>query len=111
MEEAGSLPAEQVAFREEGIPFRFVLTLHANERDRTPNEEDAAQYAEAAELEEKDFPVTADITGTITTKIPWFDSIPGKCAVSDDMEILECWSSHSNEVGLDAIREHWEAQQ
>lgn len=102
---------EQQEIRDEGIPFSFVIALYADEEDNIPPRDEgiALEYAEYIGLGQA-FPVTADMTGTITDLIPWEGTLPGKCAVSRDLELMECWSSARNKPGLDAIREDWEAR-
>lgn len=98
--------------RAEGIPFSFIVALYGDENDRTPSDPTlAADYAEWIDVTDHEFPVTVDMTGTIRDQIPWAGSLPGKCAVSREMVMLECWSSASNNPGLRAIRDDWEASQ
>ncbi|MFZ5475290.1 MAG: hypothetical protein ACOZNI_00830 [Myxococcota bacterium] len=101
---------EQQEIRDEGIPFSFVIALYGDERDDTPTDPElAVEYAEAIDTVDHEFPVTLDMTGTIRDQIPWAGSLPGKCAVSRELVMLECWSSDTNTKGLNAIRDDWEA--
>ncbi|MFZ5477402.1 MAG: hypothetical protein ACOZNI_11570 [Myxococcota bacterium] len=101
---------EQEEIRAEGLPFRFVIALYADERDNAPprDADIALEYAEEIEAGQA-FPVTADMTGTIRDQIPWSGELPGKCAVSRELELMRCWSSETNTPGLNAIRDDWEA--
>lgn len=110
MEEAGGLPEEQTEFQEEGIPFAFVLAIYRNESDQVPNAKMGEKYAEKAGLA-TEFPVTSDTEDVVTSSIPWEGTIPGKCAISTELEILDCWSNHKNDRGFNAIRDHWAASQ
>lgn len=87
-----------------------MIALYGDERDATPTDPDlAVEYAEAIDAASSEFPVTLDMTGTIRDQIPWEGSLPGKCAVSREMVMLQCWSSDRNTPGLNAIRDDWEA--
>jgi hypothetical protein len=96
---------EQEEIRAEGIPFSFVVALYGDKSDETPTDPAlGADYAEAIDVVDHEFPVTADLTGTVRDQIPWEGSLPGKCVVSPEMVMLSCWSSGKNEPGFAVIR-------
>lgn len=106
---------EQQTYRQEGLPFSFVVVLFEDALgNRPPDEEDdgamtlAPDYAEVIGVD-KEFPVTVDFTGELIDNVPWEEALPGKCVVSRDMVILHCWTSIYNEEGIEVIREDYAA--
>ncbi|MDP6931951.1 MAG: hypothetical protein QGG40_03505 [Myxococcota bacterium] len=106
MSEAVGLAEEAEGFVEEtGLDFSPIVVLFQDSSGGVPDGEDAAQYHEA--ISEPDFPVMADVDQAVLDATPYTgQSLPGKCSLSPDMELLACSSGHSNETILDAIREH-----
>lgn len=105
------MPEEQARIQdEEPFPFSIVVALFEDPMgDRPPTDPElAAEYAELVGVD-RQFPVTVDLSGQLLQNVPWEESLPGKCVVSPELEILHCWSTVYNEEGLDAIRAHWEA--
>jgi len=51
--------------------------------------------------------VLADPEKALASVTPWTgNNIPGKCVLSPDMEILHCYTGHSNEEALEAVLDH-----
>ena len=70
-----------------------------------PKAKDAVDYHAA--LGEPKYAVTADPKVGSLEHTPFSGSpLPGKCALSPDMEILGCTVGHNNDDLLDVIREH-----
>ena len=62
-------------------------------------------YAEA--LGYPDHPVVADASEQVFQATQYDGSVlPGKCALSPEMEILACTSGHGNESLFEVIRDH-----
>ncbi len=73
-----------------------------------PDAEDALIYWEA--IGDESIPVLSDKDQLIIPGTPYDGAaLPGKCAVTPDMELLHCWTGHGNDQGFEAIAEHWEA--
>jgi hypothetical protein len=104
-EETSNLPAEQARWaEEEGLDIDVVAALYADVQDNVPPADASigAEYADAVGVTDE-FVVGADMSGTVRDHMPWTDELPGKCAVSAEMEILACWQGEDNEPGLEAI--------
>jgi len=70
-----------------------------------PDTTDAVDYA--LDIGSPTFPVTADPQARILEASPYDGaSLPGKCVLSPEMEILDCYSSNSDTRACDDIREH-----
>jgi len=62
------------------------------------------------DMGEPPFPVVADGSHQVINDTPWeAEYLPGKCALTPDMEILGCYTGHGNGEPLAAIVEHWSA--
>ena len=60
------------------------------------------------DIDKPDFPVTADTEGKIVDATEWNGTrLPGKCVVSPEMEMLDCYSGDDDADALDLIVEHW----
>jgi hypothetical protein len=80
-----------------------VLTENAS--GGYPSGNDSRAYAEALELE--GFPVTADLDQRVLSVTPWDGrQRPGKCALSPEMQMLECYVGDDDTAGFAAIRAH-----
>ena len=76
-----------------------------NNDGTAPSAENAADYADS--LGNPDHPVLSDPSEQVFEATEYDGSVlPGKCALSPQMEMLSCTSGHGNEGLFDAIREH-----
>ena len=110
MGEAVSLVDHHAEFAAEhsDVPFSFLVVVFEESLGETPSAQTAVDYAEA--IDWPDFPVAADTDDTIINNSPWEgNALPGKCVLTPDMEILQCYTGHGNETAFDAIVEHWES--
>lgn len=64
----------------------------------------AADYAEIVGIT-RELPVTADLSGRLVESVPFENTLPSKCIVSPEMELVHCWNTVDNEEGLAAMRE------
>ena len=95
MDEAVGLADEQAGFSTNGIPFSFMVILHQGMTGSAPDAKEAARYAER--IDDPPYPVTVSIDQAIIDATPWDGStLPGKCIVSPDMVLLECWTGHGD---------------
>ena len=63
------------------------------------------QYAEA--IGDPPNPVLADFSDRLTSATPWKgQALPGKCVLSPEMELLECFVAVDNTRAFDAIKAH-----
>ena len=70
-----------------------------------PGAQDAIDYAEL--LGDPRHPVLADPSEQVLSATSYDGSmLPGKCALTPEMEILECTAGHGNGALLERIREH-----
>jgi len=110
MGEAVSLPEHHADFaaKHGDVPFSFLVLVFEESLGESPTAQTAVDYAEA--ISWPDFPVAADTEGSILETSPWEgEALPGKCVLTPEMEILECYTGHGNETGFEAIVEHWES--
>lgn len=69
----------------------------------------AVRYAEA--IGNPEHAVLADTEAAILDATPWLgNTLPGKCVLSPQMEILDCYSGDEDERAYEAILEHWSAR-
>jgi len=104
--EAVGLPAIGDAFvQESGIEMSWMIGLFQDINFSAPSGEHAAEYADA--IENPEYPVLADTQGRLLDVTPYEGrTLPGKCALSPQMEILECFTGIDNTPAFDAIRAH-----
>lgn len=87
------------------IAVEFMIVVFENNAGFPPSGSTAETYAE--ELGNPQIPVLADPDKAILTSTPWADSsLPGKCILTPEMEILECYTGHGNEAAFDVVLEH-----
>ncbi len=87
------------------MDFSFLVSLYEGMDGGIPAGEDAESYFET--IGEPTYPVLADTTGRLLDVTPYDgEALPGKCALSPQMELLECTTGHGNETLFDVIREH-----
>jgi len=62
------------------------------------------------DMGEPEMAVLADGNRQVIEDTPWEAvSLPGKCALTPDMEILGCFTGHGNSGPLGLIVDHWSA--
>jgi hypothetical protein len=90
------------------IAVEFMIIIFENNAGLPPDGSVAESYA--AELGDPQIPVVADPAKQILNSTPWGDtSLPGKCILTPEMEILECYTGHGNETAFDAVLDHFGA--
>ena len=103
--EAAELDELGQAFADEtGIGFSYITLLFQGPTGDPAQPEDAPGYAEY--VGNPTNPVVADPDRAILDATPYDGStLPGKCLLSPQMEILDCWTGHYNDdEALDLIR-------
>ena len=103
--EASELDDLGQAFADEtGIGFSYITLLFTGPSGDPAVPEDAAGYHEYVGSPTN--PVVADPARAILDSTPYDGStLPGKCLLSPQMEILDCWTGHYNDdEALDLIR-------
>jgi hypothetical protein len=105
--EAEEIPERTADFLAEGVveDFSYILILSEDYSGNAPTADEAAWYDE--QVEASGFPVTANPDQSVVTATPWDGyHLPGKCAVSPEMELLHCYDGDDDTEGFDAIRDH-----
>jgi hypothetical protein len=104
--EAVGLPDHQEAFiAETGIEMTWILALFQDWAGKPPVAADAVDYAKV--VGDPPYPVIADYQGRLTEVTPWTGQrLPGKCVLSPQMEILDCYNAVDNTRAFDAIKAH-----
>ena len=89
-----------------GFEVRYVIGIFQDNNAETPAPEVAEEYATRVEMTR--FPVLADIEGRLVESTPYDGlQLPGKCALSPEMEILGCATgSAAEEYIFSLIVEH-----
>lgn len=83
--------------------------LYQDVRGQVPEPKDAVSYASV--IGDPDFPVTVDQTGAMLTATPWDASaLPGKCTLSPEMKLLDCYVGDEDDHAFDVIAEDWAAR-
>ncbi len=83
----------------------FLVTLWQGMGVGPPAGELALEYHEG--IDEVDLPVLADTEGRLLDATPYNgQGLPGKCALSPEMELLHCVISAENDELFEAIVEH-----
>jgi hypothetical protein len=89
-----------------GIGLEFMVIIFENNAGMPPDGAVAESYA--SELGYPQIPVVADPSKEILVSTPWADSsLPGKCILTPEMEILECYTGHGNETAFDVVLDHF----
>jgi hypothetical protein len=90
------------------VPFSYVVVLFESSTGGLPPAAAAESYWDA--IDSPDYPVTASVDASILDATPYAypdQGLAGKCVLSPDLELLDCWSGHGEDTrGYDAIREH-----
>lgn len=93
---------------ETDVEFSYVVVLFQSNTGGLP----AASAGESywGRLGEPDYPVTSSVDAGILDVTPYSypgQSLAGKCVLSPDMELLDCWAGHGEDTrGYEAIRAH-----
>ena len=102
--EAGSLAERSEAFAEDNpdVPFSYIIGIYQDSLGGTPDESEGQAYW--ADIDEPEFPVTADTHGDLIDATPFAgDTAAGKCVLSPTMEILGCRDGHGAEDWAHAL--------
>lgn len=87
-----------------------MLILFQDNSGGPPDPDVAPSYAEA--LGNPDFAVLADTSAAIIDATPYQGTtLPGKCVLGPQMEILDCYTGDEDESAFETILEHHAAQQ
>lgn len=79
-----------------GAPFSYLIVLFSGTTGDAPKPIDAVDYAKA--VGDPDIPVLADPEQNILANTPYDGkTLPGKCLLSPEMEIISCWTGHEND--------------
>lgn len=108
-QEVGELDEKADMFHERyGFEVRYLIALFEDNASQIPSPEVASAFAERTEMER--FPVLADINGRLIGSTPYEGlQLPGKCALTPEMEILGCATgSAAEEYVFSLIVEHAE---
>ena len=91
---------------ETGLGFSFIFVLSEGASGNPAVVEDVISYAER--IGSPNFPVLAGGDGAIVDATPFTqDAHPEVCAVTPELEILECFVGHGGAAdALDVIRSH-----
>lgn len=111
-DEAGELLDHQTEYRANNdTPFSYLIGLYEDAGGDIPTATIAAKYAKVVGYGDGLIPVLADLDGLLLSTTPYDGStMPGKCALSDKMEILGCYASSDDTEGYDLIAAHVAAQ-
>lgn len=87
-----------------GIPFHYTIVLFEDDLSQPPKAKDAVDYAETVDVYE--LPVLSSTDQGILTHTPYGGrTLPGKCILSPDMELLDCTEGHGDDAELFAAIE------
>lgn len=86
-----------------------MIILFEDSNGQTPDAADAAEYWDA--IQRPTFPVTVDVTAEMLDATPWDgSSLPGKCVVSPEMVLLDCYVGDEDGKAFDVIAADWAAR-
>lgn len=103
-QEVQSYPELQAEFRAEtGVDFSYLLVLYEDGTLGPPDAETVAEYGAALELEGV-VPVLGDPSKGITGQLPWEDSLPAKCVLNPEMEMVHCYIGRDDTEAYEVIR-------
>ncbi len=98
--------AQMDAFREErGWGFTYLVALFEGAQRGPPTTADARAWAEATAI---DTPVLADVAQALPRITPFESSIPYRCALSPELEMLHCYAGEpqAGDPAIMALVEH-----
>jgi len=79
-----------------------MIILTQDRSGNLPDPSVAARYADA--IGSPTFPVTADPLAAVVDDSPWDGSVlPGKCVLSPEMVMLDCYTGDDDAAALDLI--------
>lgn len=90
-----------------GIEFSYIVALFQDVMGAPPDAEVAAEYAEVIGID-REIPVLSDRKQELLDVTPYDgETLPGKCVLSPEMELLDCTTGHGDDLDLiDGIRAH-----
>ena len=93
--EAKELEAWGKEYRQEtGVDFSYLVILFEDVQGDQPKGGTAVNYADV--IDARKLPVLADKQQAILSDTPYDGSrLPGKCLLSPEMEMVECWDGHA----------------
>lgn len=106
--EASELRDRTIDFENEsGLGFSYIIALFQDAMGEPPDPEVAAEYAEVVDAKKR-IPVLSDGNQGVLDHTPYDgNDLPGKCVLSDEMEILDCFVGHGDDAeAFDLIRDH-----
>jgi len=94
------------------IPFSYMIILAQDTGGVAPDGGDAFDYMNVVDVGH-DVPVLSDINQKSVSDTSWDGrALPGKCVVSPEMEILDCYTGHGDdEEAFALIRQHYSEYQ
>ncbi|MED5373774.1 MAG: redoxin domain-containing protein [Myxococcota bacterium] len=104
LSEASGLEQAGAEFQAQtGIDFSYMILLFSSVTGDPPNDQTAVDYA--PNVGDPAIPVFADPERAWLEASPYDGSeLPGKCLLSPDMELVQCWTGHDNDQdALDTI--------
>lgn len=95
----------EVHYKRSSVPVDYVVVLFEDVRGGLPDAQDAANYVSDLNIL---MPTFSDPSRQVIDQTPYRgDRLPGKCVLSPDMELLDCWSGATgDEAALEMIRAH-----
>ena len=89
-----------------GVPLGYAIVLFQDRNGDIPDGDEAAYYASAI-ASPVDVPVLSDVHADIVEATPFEGtSLPGRCLLSPQMEILSCKTGKGEDDDLYAVAEH-----
>ncbi|MBX2802687.1 MAG: redoxin domain-containing protein [Myxococcales bacterium] len=106
VEEARELRTRSRQFeRETSIPFSYVITVFQDTMGAPPTRDVAADYADHVDAR-RVVPVLADVDQDLLVDTPYDgNALPGKCVLSPQMEMLDCYTGHGDDAEAFAMIE------
>ncbi len=88
-----------------GWGFTYLIALFEGNAALLPSVEDTVAWADDVEI---DAPILADQAQVLPKVTPFGDTIPFRCALSPQMEMLKCFSNEpeGDDLAIKAILDH-----
>jgi len=91
--------------RRTSIPFSYIIAVFEDIASGPPGRQVAEEYAEAADARQV-VPVLADRNQDVLVDTPYQgDALPGRCVLTPQMEILDCYTGASDDAEAYALIE------
>ena len=106
--EAAELRQRTIDFEAEtGLGFSYVITLFQDSMGEAPDADVAVDYAQVVDAKQR-IPVLSDMKQGLLDHTPYDGAeLPGKCVLSDEMELLDCFTGHGDDAdAFQLIRDH-----